>query len=111
MNVSEFVDDLGVGMKTSAWLFVPPQCANDAVPEQETCKLLILPGGCDAFLGMPPLEGSDAAFAQYGATNNIVILKPCQGGPVDAKRFPYNHENIRGMVDVVGYEPFVICVM
>eukprot|EP00041_Stephanoeca_diplocostata_P013776 m.243822 g.243822 ORF g.243822 m.243822 type:complete len:75 (+) comp19463_c0_seq3:131-355(+) len=24
------------------------------------------------------------------------------GGPIDAKRFPLNHENLRGMVDVYG---------
>ena len=101
MNVSEFVHDSGVGMKSSAWLFVPPQCA--AVSKSDTkCKLLILPGGCDAFTGNAPGGGSDGAFARYGIVNDIVILKPCQGGPIDEKRFPLNHENLRGMVDVYG---------
>ena len=96
MNVSEFVTDLGVGMKPSAWLFVPPQC------KHSSCKLLILPGGCNAFTDDPPGGGSDDAFARYGVVNGIVILKPCQGGPIDQKRFPQNHENLRGMVDVYG---------
>ena len=34
--------------------------------------------------------------------NGIVVLKPCQTGPIDATRFPANHENLRGMVDVYG---------
>jgi hypothetical protein len=95
MNVSEFVTDLGVGMKTGAWLFLPPQC------ETGLCKLILLPGGCNAFTDDPP-GGSDDAFARYGAANDAVVLKPCQGGPIDQKRFPNNHENLRGMVDVYG---------
>lgn len=95
MNVSEFVPDRGVGMKISAWLFLPPQC------KKQQCKLLILPGGCNAFTDSAP-GGSDGEFAKYGAVNGIVILKPCQGGPIDTKRFPANHENLRGMVDVYG---------
>ena len=27
---------------------------------------------------------------------------PCQGAPIDPARFPANHENRRGMVDVYG---------
>jgi hypothetical protein len=100
VDVSEFVPDRGVGVKTSAWLFVPPQCKAGS---NSTCKLLILPGGCSARLDpSPPSGGSDGAFARYGAVNGIVILKPCQGGSIDAKRFPQNHENLRGMVDVYG---------
>ena len=85
-------------MKPAAWLFVPPQC------QKGTCRLLILPGGCDASSNnaKPPGGGSDGDFARYGLTNDIVILKPCQGGPIDTKRFPENHENLRGMVDVYG---------
>ena len=30
-------------MKDSAWLFVPPQC------KEGECKLIILPGGCNAW--------------------------------------------------------------
>eukprot|EP00756_Hemistasia_phaeocysticola_P002630 Hpha_TRINITY_DN1178_c0_g1::TRINITY_DN1178_c0_g1_i1::g.113135::m.113135 len=98
INATEFVFDLGVGMKPSAWLFVPPQCENG------TCSLLILPGGCDAFQDSSPpgSGGSDSDFARYGVENGMVILKPCQGGPIDAARFPNNHENLRGMVDVYG---------
>ena len=94
INVSEFTPDLGVGIKPSAWLFVPPAC------KQGLCKLLILPGGCDAFTDDPPGENDD--WARYGSANEFVILKPCQGGPVDPQRFPDNHENLRGMVDVYG---------
>ena len=96
MNVSQFVSDTGVGIKTSAWLFLPPQC------KTQTCGLLVLPGGCDAFVGTPPYFGSDGDFARYGLSNDYVILKPCQGGPIDTDRFPQNHENLRGMVDVYG---------
>lgn len=100
INVSEFVTDLGIGMKIGAWLFVPPQCKNMTSPNK--CKLLIRPGGCDALVDPDPPGGSDDDFAKYGAVNGIVILKPCQGGPIDSKRFPLNHENLRGMVDVYG---------
>jgi hypothetical protein len=93
VNTSEFVTDTGVGMKQSAWLFAPPQC------KKEKCKLLILPGGCDAFHDDPP--GNDD-WARYGIVNNFAILKPCAGGPIDQKRFPENHENLRGMVDIYG---------
>lgn len=96
MNVTEFVTDDGVGIKPSAWLFVPPVC------ETGTCKLAILPGGCDAFTDDPPQGGSDGDMARYGIANGIVILKPCQGGSIDQNRFPTNHENLRGMVDVYG---------
>jgi hypothetical protein len=37
-----------------------------------------------------------------GAVNGIVVLKPCQCGPIDQKTYPHNHENLRGMVDVYG---------
>ena len=41
------------------------------------------------------LKGAKGA----GATGKAgVILKPSQGGPIDAKCFPENHENLRGMV-------------
>eukprot|EP00756_Hemistasia_phaeocysticola_P050735 Hpha_TRINITY_DN25924_c0_g1::TRINITY_DN25924_c0_g1_i1::g.185476::m.185476 len=93
VDVSEFIKDTGVGMKPTAWLFVPPQCRS------APCGLLILPGGCS---GLPPLAGSDGDFARYGLHNGIVVLKPCQGGPIDTTRFPNNHENLRGMVDVYG---------
>ena len=76
---------------------VPPRCQGHGV-----CKLIILPGGCDAVVGPPPTGGSDDAFARYGLANGYVVLKPCQGGPIDRKRFPHNHENLRGMVDVYG---------
>jgi len=97
INTTVFVSAAAVsaGMRPSAWLFVPPQC------DKGTCKLVILPGGCDAFKdGIP--GGSDDDFARYGLMNGIVILKPCQGGPIDTKRYPHNHENRRGMVDVYG---------
>jgi len=94
INASEFVTDLGVGIKPSAWLFVPTACGTGL------CKLLVLPGGCDAFHDEPP--GADDDWARYGVANDFVILKPCQGGPIDTTRFPNNHENLRGMVDVYG---------
>lgn len=97
INVSEFVTDLGVGMMPSAWLFVPPPCQ-----QREKCKLLILPGGCDAFHDPPPKINEIDDWTRYAIVNKIVILKPCQGGPIDPKRFPHNHENLRGMVDVYG---------
>ena len=34
--------------------------------------------------------------------NGYVVLKPCQGGPIDLISYPDNHENRRGMVDVYG---------
>ena len=71
INATEFVTDLGIGSRPSAWLFVPPQC------REGTCKLLILPGGCNAFTDDPPSGGSDDDFARYGAANGINILKPC----------------------------------
>jgi len=96
INATEFVpaDNLGQGMKPEAWLFVPPPC------NAGRCKLLVLPGGCNAWTEDPPGETDD--WARYGAANGIVILKPCQGGSIDQKRFPDNHENLRGMVDVYG---------
>eukprot|EP00656_Telonema_subtile_P028702 TRINITY_DN3129_c0_g2_i1.p1 TRINITY_DN3129_c0_g2~~TRINITY_DN3129_c0_g2_i1.p1 ORF type:complete len:762 (+),score=135.77 TRINITY_DN3129_c0_g2_i1:98-2383(+) len=96
IDASEFVTDLGVGMFPSAWLYVPDQCA------QGLCKLLILPGGCDAMHEDPPSGGQDLDWMRYGQGNNFVILKPCQGAPIDVKRFPNNHENRRGMVDIYG---------
>ena len=48
-------------------------------------------------------ENTDDDFARYGMANGINVLKPClSGGPIDAKRFPLNHENLRGMIDVYG---------
>jgi len=41
-------------------------------------------------------------FSRYGDSNGIVVLKPCQGAPIDLKRYPNNHENRRGMKDVHG---------
>jgi hypothetical protein len=100
VNATEFVTDLGIGARPSAWLFRPPQC------EHGTCQLLILPGGCNAFTDDPPAadgENTDDDFARYGMANGINVLKPClSGGPIDAKRFPLNHENLRGMIDVYG---------
>lgn len=97
VNATQFVPDpLGAGMRQSAWLFVPPQC------EQGSCKLIIKPGGCDALTDDPPSGGDEDAFARYGFANGIVVLKPCQGGPIDLKRYPNNHENKRGMKDVYG---------
>jgi len=55
-----------------------------------------------AYTDLPPSGGSDDAFARYGMANGFVVLKPCQGGPIDLKAFPDNHENRRGMVDVYG---------
>merc|ERR1712125_150353 len=84
-----------VGMGKEAQLFVPPQCKNGP------CHLLILPGMCIPIV--PPVAPDpDDAFARYAITNDIVILQPCQGGSIDRKRFPQNHENLRGMVDVYG---------
>jgi len=96
LNVSEFVPDKGVGMKGSAWLFVPSQC------ETGVCKLLMLPSGCDAFNDKNPPGGSTDDFARYGMWNDMVVFLPCAGGPIDTERFPMNHENLRGMVDVYG---------
>ena len=77
---------------------VPPRCRASG-----PCKLLILPGGCNAAADFwPPVAGSDGDFGKYAAANGIVILKPCAGGAIDAARFPLNHENLRGMVDVYG---------
>jgi hypothetical protein len=96
INALKFVPHpLRAGMSPSAWLFLPPQC------ETGECKLMILPGGCQAFVGGPP-GGSDDAFARYGLTNGIVILKPCQGNPINPLLYPDNRENRRGMVDVYG---------
>jgi len=98
VNVSEFVleKDRQQAMTDSAWLFVPPRCKTGA------CKLIVLPGGCDAFLGSPPGGGSDDDFARYGFVNGILVLKPCQTGKIDRSVYPDNHENFRGMVDVYG---------
>eukprot|EP00933_Yihiella_yeosuensis_P006300 TRINITY_DN11099_c0_g1_i2.p1 TRINITY_DN11099_c0_g1~~TRINITY_DN11099_c0_g1_i2.p1 ORF type:complete len:755 (-),score=103.78 TRINITY_DN11099_c0_g1_i2:308-2572(-) len=93
VDVSEFVSDTGVGLGRFAWLFVPPACK-----EGSLCKLLMLTGLCD----IPPLLPSDDAFARYAFVNDIVIFKPCHGGNIDRKRFPHNHENLRGMADVYG---------
>lgn len=98
IDVSEFVTDGGVGVYRFAWLLVPPPC------EQGTCALLILPGTCPIDYGepLPPVGGSDGVFTRYAAANGIVVLKPCQGAPIDTARFPENHESRRGMVDVYG---------
>ena len=102
INVSEFIINKGIGMHTSAWLFLPPQC-NNTNNSNIMCSLLILPGGCDAEIDpIPPLKGSDNDFAKYGIINNIIILKPCQGAPINQTQFPQNHENLRGLVDVYG---------
>eukprot|EP01084_Bolivina_argentea_P019163 35639_1 len=99
MNVSEYVTDKGIGMHSSAWLFLPPQCQTN----NTICKLLILPGGCNAEIDpAPPMSGSDNDFAKYATENDIVILKPCQGAPINQTRFPQNHENLRGLCDVYG---------
>jgi len=85
----------GSGMMPLGWLFVPPVC------KKATCKLLVLPGACT-----PPFSGTTdgdvQAFARYAVVNNIVILKPCAGPFIDKTKYPQNHENRRGMVDVYG---------
>lgn len=94
INATTFVPDpLGAGMRQSAWLFVPPLC------ETGSCKLIILPGGCNAETDE---NVPDEDFARYGFANGIAILKPCQGAPIDLERYPNNHENRRGMKDVYG---------
>merc|ERR1712224_825396 len=87
--------DLGVGMKPFAWLFVPPPCQ-----QRELCKLTIMPGGCDGV--DPPMGNEMDDWTRYAIVNKIVILRPCQGAPIDTKRFPQNHENLRYMADVYG---------
>lgn len=98
INNSEFItaNNTAQGYKEGAWLFVPPQCNAGG------CKLIVLPGGCSAYIEPPPSSGSDDAFARYGMANGFVVLKPCQGGSIDKKQYPDNHENLRGMVDVYG---------
>ena len=98
VNNAEFItsNNTAQGYKEGAWLFVPPQCNAGG------CKLIVLPGGCNAYIDPPPNGGSDDAFARYGMANGIVVLKPCQGGPIDRRQYPDNHENLRGMVDVYG---------
>jgi len=96
-DVSEFVHDYGVGMWPWVWLMVPPQC------QRGPCHLLVLPGACGPTKALGGPGGSDHDFARYAVVNDIVILKPCQGNPlIDQTRFPDNHENVRGMVDVYG---------
>ena len=74
-------------MTDSAWLFVPPRCRTGA------CKIIVLPGGCNAFADAPPAgDGNDDAFARYGFTNGIVVLKPCQTGKIDREMYPNNRE-------------------
>ena len=99
VNATEYVTDQGVGLKNFVFLFVPPQCQQE---EGGGCRLLVLPSGCNAKKGGLPTGGSDGAFAQYAQVNNIVILKTCHGAPIDVKRFPDNHENLRGLADVYG---------
>ena len=31
-----------------------------------------------------------------------MVFKPCSGKGIDPSRFPLNHENLRGMIDVYG---------
>ena len=69
-------------MTDSAWLFVPPRC------RAGICKVIVLPGGCNAFLGLPPTGGSDDDFARYGFQNGIIVLKPCQTGTIDRSIYP-----------------------
>ena len=95
---SEFLEHivLDQGMSPLGWLYVPSPC------EHGECKLLVLPSGC-----LPPFsgvagDGAADAFARYADSNDIVILKPCAGAPIDTKRYPDNKENRRGMVDVYG---------
>jgi len=45
-------------MTDSAWLFVPPICKAGA-GAGAGCKIVVLPGGCDAFVDPPPGGGSD----------------------------------------------------
>jgi hypothetical protein len=96
INNSEFItpNNRAQGYKEGAWLFVPPQCkaaaslsAGEAVRAAGGCKLIVLPGGCSAYIDLPPRSGSDDAFARYGMANGFVVLKPCQGGPIDRKQY------------------------
>ena len=98
-NQLEFLSSIKYGMSPAGWLFTPPACKNG------TCSLLVLPSGCFAPFGGSPFNqtgGSDDAFARYAIANKIVILKPCAGAPIDVFKWPNNHENLRGMVDVYG---------
>jgi hypothetical protein len=96
VNNSEYIEanNYAQGYTEGAFLFVPPQCTKGG------CKLIVLPGGCNAYTDHPPTGGSDDAFARYGMANGFVILKPCQTGKIDLEAYPHNHENYRGMVDV-----------
>merc|ERR1711957_974646 len=96
INTARFVHPLRSGLLFSAWLFIPPQC------ESGRCKLIILVGGCNAWVEKPPGGGSDDAYARYGLANGIVIFKPCLGGIINPFLYPNNHENKRGMKDVYG---------
>jgi len=87
------------GMSPGGWYFAPPAC------KSQMCKLLVLPGGCFA-----PFSGNDFnhsgsvndAFTRYAVVNNIVVLRTCSGAPIDVFKWPDNHENRRGLVDVYG---------
>jgi len=81
------------------WFFEPPVCKTEA------CKLLVLPSGCFApFTSSPFNKSGDSNddFSRYAVVNKIVLLMPCAGGPIDTFKWPDNHENARGMVDVYG---------
>ena len=49
-------------MTDSAWLFVPPRCKTGG-KTGASCKLIVLPGGCNAFLGSVP-SGGDGDWAR-----------------------------------------------
>lgn len=95
----EFLSWKGYGMLPFGWVFTPPVC------KTEECKLLVLPSGCFAPFTSSPFNktgDSNDAFGRYAVVNKIVLLMPCAGGPIDKSKWPDNHENLRGMVDVYG---------
>eukprot|EP00472_Partenskyella_glossopodia_P010845 CAMPEP_0197538406 /NCGR_PEP_ID=MMETSP1318-20131121/59630_1 /TAXON_ID=552666 /ORGANISM="Partenskyella glossopodia, Strain RCC365" /LENGTH=389 /DNA_ID=CAMNT_0043096809 /DNA_START=20 /DNA_END=1186 /DNA_ORIENTATION=- len=91
---TKYMDDNGVGINKKGFVYIPERCknANTGV----SCRMVLLANGCTGF------GGGDIDWAKYGEANDIVILKPCVGGYVNATRFPQAHEVQRGLLDVYG---------
>ena len=87
----------GTGVGPAGAVYIPTACQAGAT----ACKLLLLTNGCGGSAA-PNLSGSDWDFARWGESNDIILLKACVGGHVDADRFPNSYELQRGLLDVYG---------
>ena len=82
---TEFATYGEAGFQRSGWAYVPERCRdlNGQGVGASPCPLVVKPGAC-----APPADPGEemGVWAGHAQGSGVVILHPCVGGPVDARR-------------------------